>query len=430
MSMEIRVPDLGVDSAEVIEILAQPGDRVEAEQGLVMVESDKASMEIPSPQAGVVEKLLVKIGDAISSGQELALLSGAESAQLEEAPPAANSPQADAPTQQPVRAPATSSAPAQAADAVSKATDATASPIYAGPAVRKLARHLGLDLAKITPGGPNGRMLKEDLHAFVRNAMKSGGSAGAPSLGTGVGYASAPVGDINFAQFGDVRIEPMTRLHQLTADNMVKTALVAPQVTQFDNADITDLEAFRKSMQDEAAKREVKLTLVAFLVMAAAKALRAMPQVNVSVDAHQIIHKDYCNIGLAVDTPAGLMVPVIKDADAKGLLQLAGEISDLAGKARKKALKPAEMQGGCFTISSLGGIGGSNFTPLVNHPEVAILGVCKSSMQPVWNGKEFVPRLLCPLALSYDHRAVNGAEGARFLRLLADWLEDPRKMLL
>ena len=294
--------------------------------------------------------------------------------------------------------------------------------------MRKLARQLGLDLARITPTGPNGRMLKEDLHTYVRSAMQSGGVA--QGSGGAVSYTSALAGDINFSQFGSVRVEPMTRLHQLTADNMAKTSLVVPQVTQFDNADITELEAFRKAMQPQAQKQDVKLTLVAFLVKASALALRALPQVNVSVDGHNVVHKDYCNIGLAVDTPAGLMVPVIKEADTKGLLQLAGEIGELAAKARNKALKPNEMQGGCFTISSLGGIGGTNFTPLVNHPEAAILGVCKSTMQPVWNGSEFIPRLVCPLALSYDHRAINGADGARFLRLIADWLEDPRKMLL
>ena len=424
--IEILVPDLGVDSATVIEILAKPGDSIEHEQGLVMVESDKANMEIPSPHAGSLVSLAVKEGDKITNNQLLGVVvtsNAAATAQDEEPTPVVSQPAPQASHSsppQPTQAQPTAAQQAQAATSTLEET-----PIYAGPAVRKLARHLGIDLRQITATGANGRMRKEDLYGYVQNAL---GSSNLPA--DAPGYSSAPAGDVDFSKFGTVAIEPMTRLHQLTADNMTKTSLVVPQVTQFDQADITDLEAFRKSIQDDASRHRVRLTLVAFVVMAAARALGAMPQVNVSINKHQIVRKSYCNIGLAVDTPAGLMVPVIRDADAKGLYQLAEEIGDLAARARSKALKPDEMKGGCFTVSSLGAVGGTGFTPLVNHPEVAILGVCKSTMQPVWNGEEFIPRLLCPLALSYDHRAINGADGARFLRLLADWLADPRKMLL
>ncbi|MGL6161495.1 dihydrolipoyllysine-residue acetyltransferase [Microbulbifer sp.] len=426
----ITIPDLGgADQVDVIEIIVEPGDEVSEGDSLVVLEGDKASMDVPSPASGTVVSIAVKEGDKVSAGDDLGVLkvvsSGAAKKPTEEKPA-----EKEAPAKKEEKpAEATESAAPQKDHQVER--DLTVSTeVYAGPAVRKLARELGVTLNKVKPSGPRSRVTKDDLHAYIKEQVKKAESGGALGVGAGIGIAKMP--EVDFGQFGPVTAEPMSKIHKLTAANMARNWLNVPHVTQFDDADITELEEFRKSMKAEAEKRGVRLTPVPFLLKAAAAALRAEPSFNVSLhnDGEHIVRKDYVHIGMAVDTPKGLMVPVIRDVDRKGLYELAEEASEMALKARDGKLKPRDMQGACFTISSLGAIGGTGFTPIVNAPEVGILGVSKLSVQPVWNGKEFVPRQMLPLALSYDHRAVNGSDAGRFMTYLVNVLGDVRRLLL
>ncbi|WP_444940000.1 dihydrolipoyllysine-residue acetyltransferase [Microbulbifer sp. ZKSA004] len=427
----IQIPDLGgADAVDVIEISVQPGDAVEEGDSLIVVEGDKASMDVPSPSAGTVVSIAVKEGDKVSTGDTLGVLkvvaAGAAEPAATAAAPAATAPAESAPQQ----ASASVEPPAVPQKDYQLERDLTAAAqVYAGPAVRKLARELGVTLNKVKPTGPRNRVSKDDLHNYIREQVKKAES-GAVGVGGGIGIAKMP--DIDFSQFGAVNVEPMSKIHKITAANMSRNWLNVPHVTQFDDADITELETFRKSMKAEAEKRGVKLTPVPFLLKAVAAALRAEPNFNVSLhnDGEHIVRKDYVHVGMAVDTPKGLMVPVIRDVDKKGLYELAAEATEMALKARDGKLKPNEMQGACFTISSLGAIGGTGFTPIVNSPEVGILGVSKLAMKPVWNGKDFEPRQMLPLALSYDHRAVNGGDAGRFMTYLVSVLADVRRLLL
>ncbi|OUE38104.1 pyruvate dehydrogenase complex dihydrolipoyllysine-residue acetyltransferase [Billgrantia desiderata SP1] len=431
---EIRVPDLsGSSDVPIIEIAVSAGDEVNEEDPLITLESDKASMDVPSPYKGKLIELTVKEGDTVSEGDLIGYIEVAGSK------PAAK--KADKPAEQKAAAPSSAKA-----DKPASTPGGTPSPeaqmaahkprdgklVHAGPAVRMLARELGVDLGLVKPSGPKDRVLKEDVHAYVKQVMagQAKAPAAAPTATGGAGIP--PVPDQDFSQFGEVEEKPMGRLLKMGATNLHRSWLNVPHVTQFDEADITELEAFRKAMKAEAEAQGAKLTPLPFLIKACAFALRKFPQFNVSLksDGETIVWKKYVHIGIAVDTPDGLMVPVIRDADKKSLIDLAKESVELAGKAQSKKLKREEMTGGCFTISSLGSIGGTAFTPIVNAPEVAILGVSKAQMKPVWNGADFEPRLMMPLSLSYDHRAVNGADAARFTAFLAAALSDIRRMLL
>jgi pyruvate dehydrogenase E2 component (dihydrolipoamide acetyltransferase) len=429
---EVRIPDIGSSgSAKVIEVMIKAGDSVEADQSLITLESDKASMEIPAPKAGVVESLSIKVGDDAKTGDLILTLkvAGAAPAKKAEAKPqeAAPQQQAVAPNKQGVPEAKAAATPAPAVSGPSKA----GTKVHAGPAVRMTAREFGVELADVQGTGPKGRILKEDVQAFVKNMMNKAKQAPAAAGATGgAGIPSIP--EVDFSKFGEIEEVPMTRLMQVGAANLHRSWLNVPHVTQFESSDITELEAFRVSQKAAAEKAGVKLTVLPLLLKACAYLLKELPEFNASLapSGKAVIRKKYVHIGFAVDTPDGLLVPVIKNVDQKSLLQLAGEAAELAEKARTKKLSPDAMQGACFTISSLGHIGGTGFTPIVNAPEVAILGVSKATMQPVWDGKAFQPRLMLPLSLSYDHRVINGAAAARFTKRLSDLLADIRTMLL
>ncbi|WP_346839002.1 dihydrolipoyllysine-residue acetyltransferase [Microbulbifer sp. SAOS-129_SWC] len=429
---DIVVPDLGgADAVDVIEISVSAGDEVDEGDSLIVVEGDKASMDVPAPKAGTIVSISVKDGDKVSTGDVIGVMKAVSGAAAPAQQPAAEAAPA---TEQKPATPAAEQAAAEPPAAPQKdqylERDLTVSAeVYAGPAVRKLARELGVTLNKVKPTGPRNRVTKDDLHAYVKEQVKKAES-GAVGVGGGLGIAKMP--EIDFSQFGPVNVEPMSKIHKITAANMARNWLNVPHVTQFDDADITELEDFRKSMKAEAEKRGVKLTPVPFLLKAVAAALRAEPSFNVSLhnDGEHIVRKDYVHVGMAVDTPKGLMVPVIRDVDKKGLYDLAEEATAMALAARDGKLKPKDMQGACFTISSLGAIGGTGFTPIVNAPEVGILGVSRLSVRPEWNGTEFVPRKMLPLALSYDHRAVNGGDAGRFMTYLVSMLSDVRRLLL
>ena len=425
-SQEIRVPDIGSSGkAKIIELLVKVGDVLTADQSLLVLESDKASMEIPSPAAGMVTALSVKLGDEVGTGDLILQLQGSAPAVSANAPAAA--PSASAPASASVAAPA-AAARSEPAEAIAAA--ASTGKVHAGPAVRQLARELGADLSAVIATGPHGRILKEDVQLFVKQQLQKAKQA--PASGATGGAGIPPIPEVDFSKFGEVEEVAMTRLMQVGAANLHRSWLNVPHVTQFDNADISELEAFRIAQKAVAEKAGVKLTVLPFLLKACAHLLRELPDFNSSLapSGKALIRKKYVHIGFACDTPDGLLVPVIRDVDQKSLLQLAAEAAELAEKARTKKLSPDAMQGACFTISSLGHIGGTGFTPIVNAPEVAILGVSKASMQPVWDGKGFQPRLLLPLSLSYDHRVINGAAAARFTKRLGDVLADIRTMLL
>ena len=436
--IEIKVPDIGdFKEVEVIELLVKPGDTVKAEQSLITVESDKASMEIPSSHAGVVKELKIKLGDKVAMGSLILMLEASEGAAAPAAAalaPAASAPAAPAPAAAPPAAvapapvpAAPASAPAAAAPQVS-AADGQKS--HASPSVRKFARELGVDLTRVRGSGAKGRILLEDVQGFVKGVMAAGPAASA--AGTGMGMSLLPWPSLDFSKFGETSIEAMSRIKKISGPNLHRNWVMIPHVTQFEEADITELEEFRKSANDSLAKSGVKLTMLAFVIKASVTALKKFPSFNASLDAagENLILKHYYNIGFAADTPNGLVVPVVKNADKKGVAEIAREMGELSAQAREGKLKPADMQGASFTISSLGGIGGTAFTPIINAPEVAILGLSKSAIKPVWDGKAFVPRLMMPLSLSYDHRVVDGATGARFAVYLAEVLADMRKTLL
>jgi len=458
--VEVKVPDIGdFKEVQIIELLVKVGDTVKVEQSLITVESDKASMEIPSSHAGVIRELRVALGDKVSEGTVLAVLEAAdvEGAATASPPvvaastPTSASPPAVAP------APATNSAVSSAAmppnapaPAAAVAASSASLPAHQGatgsvgvphasPSIRRLARELGVPLAEVRGTGPKGRITQEDLQGFVKSVMagsvqtaaQKAQSAPSASTAAGVGLPGLlPWPQVDFAKFGPVQRKDLSRIKKISGANLHRNWVMIPHVTNHDDADITELEAFRLQLNKENEKSGIKVTMLAFLIKASVAALRKFPEFNASLDGDQLVLKDYFHIGFAADTPNGLMVPVIKDADQKGILQISQEMSELAKKAREGKLSPAEMSGGCFSISSLGGIGGRYFTPIINAPEVAILGVCKSNTEPRWDGKQFAPRLMLPLSLSWDHRVIDGAAAARFNAYLGQILADFRRVLL
>ena len=426
---QVLVPDLsGAEDVDVIEVLVKAGDIIAEGDSLIALETDKASMEVPAPKGGVVKSMKIKEGDKVNEGDlllELEVVGAAPAAAPAAAAPA-SAPSAPA---QSAPAPAPAAKPAASTDLV--ALEQKNRSVHAGPAVRAIAREFGVDLTLVSGSGRKGRIVKEDVQAYVKGALKK--LAEAPAGGAVTGGSGIPaIPAVDFSKFGEIEKVKLSKIDKITRDNMSRCWLNIPHVTQFDDADITELEAFRKEMKDEAAKQGVKLTPLPFLIKAAAVCLSRHQKFNASLDAdgEHIVYKKYVNIGIAVDTPNGLMVPVIKDADKKSIYELSNEAMELAGKAKDRKLKPNEMQGACFTISSLGGIGGTGFTPIVNAPEVAILGVSKADIKPRWNGKEFEPRLMLPLCLSYDHRAINGCDAGRFLTEMNGMLSDVRRLLL
>lgn len=422
------IPDLGgSENVDVIEICVAEGDEVAEGDSLIVLETDKASLDVPASASGKVVSLTVKEGDKVSSGDSIGTLAIAGQAASAAAPQKNESASASKPAPA-AKASAPSAKPASAPVTNNAEPDTSGSNVYAGPAVRKLARQLGVTLDKVKGSGPRNRLTKDDLRSYVKNIVKQAEQGGGASTGSGIPAIPA----VDFSQFGDIELVKMSKIKKLTAENMVRNWLNVPHVTQWDDADITELEAFRKGLKAEAEKRGSKLTPLPFLLKAAAAALRAEPSFNVSMhhDGEHIVQKDYVHIGVAVDSPTGLVVPVIRDVDKKGLWELADEFVELVNKARNGKLMPKDMQGGCFTISSLGAMGGTGFTPIVNAPEVAILGVSKADIKPVWNGSDFEPRNLLPLSLSYDHRAINGADAGRFFTFLTSVLSDVRRLLL
>ena len=450
---EARVPDIGDDKdVPVIEVLVKPGDTVSKDQGLVTLESDKATMEVPAPFDGVVREVKVKVGDELSEGSVVALIepaadAGDAPAGKAEAKPEPKAepkpePKAEAAPEakpEPKSEPEPKSGPVQPSTPAMNAGNPHSPPVtfdaealmpgkvpHASPAVRLFARELGVDLGQVSGSARGGRISKEDVQAYVKSVMAGGGAA--RTGGGGGGLDLIPWPKVDFAKFGEVERKPLSRIQKLSGANLARNWAMIPHVTQFEDADITEMEAFRKRLGEE--NKDTKVTPLVFLIKAAVAGLKKFPAFNASLDGDELVLKQYFNIGIAVDTPDGLVVPVIRDADRKGLLDLARELGEISAKARDKKLSSADMQGGCFSISSLGGIGGTAFTPIINAPEVAILGVSRSAMKPVWNGKEFAPRLMLPLSLSYDHRVIDGAAAARFTSYLSQVLGDLRRLLL
>ncbi len=435
---EARVPDIGgFDSVPVIEILVKVGDSVSKDQSLVTLESDKATMEVPAPFAGVVKEIKLKVGDEVAEGSLIALIESADAAPATAPPAPASAPAADKPA--PVLARGgvlpgnvpEGDVPPQARPPFDAKIVMPGDAPYASPAIRAFARELGVDVSQVKGSGRGGRIQREDVSAYVKHALASGARPvqGAP-VAAGGGLNLLPWPKVDFAKFGEIEEKPLSRIQKISGANLARNWAMIPHVTQHEDADITELEAFRKKLVEE--NKELKVTPLVFQMKAVVAALKAFPQFNASLDetGEKLILKKYFHIGIAVDTPDGLVVPVIRDVDKKGLLDLARELGEISKKARDKKLGPADMSGGCFSISSLGGIGGTAFTPIVNAPEVAILGVSKAAMKPVWNGKEFAPQLILPLSLSYDHRVIDGALAARFAAFLAQQLGDIRRLLL
>ncbi|WP_339825262.1 dihydrolipoyllysine-residue acetyltransferase [uncultured Arenimonas sp.] len=450
---EARVPDIGDDKdVPVIEVLVKPGDTVSKDQGLVTLESDKATMEVPAPFDGVVREVKVKVGDELSEGSVVALIepaaeaadkpsakAEAKPAQKTEEKPESRAEAAPEAKPEPKSEPEPKSGPVQPSTPAMNAGNPHSPPVtfdaealmpgkvpHASPAVRLFARELGVDLGQVSGSARGGRISKEDVQAYVKSVMAGGGAA--RTGGGGGGLDLIPWPKVDFAKFGEVERKPLSRIQKLSGANLARNWAMIPHVTQFEDADITEMEAFRKRLGEE--NKDTKVTPLVFLIKAAVAGLKKFPAFNASLDGDELVLKQYFNIGIAVDTPDGLVVPVIRDADRKGLLDLARELGEISAKARDKKLSSADMQGGCFSISSLGGIGGTAFTPIINAPEVAILGVSRSAMKPVWNGKEFAPRLMLPLSLSYDHRVIDGAAAARFTSYLSQVLGDLRRLLL
>ncbi len=430
-TIAVKVPDIGdFHDVPVIEVLVKAGDVIKAEDPLLMLESDKAAMEVPSPAAGVVKEVSVKLGDKVSAGTLVLTLEAADTAQ-----PAAVQPVSQPVPPQPVPPQPAPAAPVPAPTAAAPAapTAAEAAPgtrAHASPSIRRFARELGVDVTQVKGSGPKGRILKEDVQGYVKAALAS--TPAPTQAAAGAGLDLLPWPQIDFAKFGPVEIQPLSRIKKLSGANLHRNWVMIPHVTQFDEADITELEAFRVELNQEksSAPDRPKLTLLAFLIKAAVSALKTHPEFNASLDGDKLVLKRYYHIGFAADTPNGLVVPVIRDADQKGVLEIARDMAELSKRAREGKLAAAEMQGGCFSISSLGGIGGTAFTPIINAPEVAILGVSKSEIKPKWDGKAFAPRLMLPLSLSYDHRVIDGALAARFTALLCRLLGDLRRTML
>ncbi|WP_349604694.1 dihydrolipoyllysine-residue acetyltransferase [Cupriavidus sp. DF5525] len=432
-TIEVKVPDIGdYDAVPVIEVHVKPGDTISAEDAVVTLESDKATMDVPSPQGGVVKEVKVKVGDNVSEGTLLLILEGAAAAG---APAAAAAAPAPAAASAPAPAPAAAAAPAPAAAPVAAPAQAgvTGKAAHASPSVRKFARELGVDVSRVPGTGPKGRITQEDVQQYVKGVMS--GQAAAPAQAAAAGGGGGELGllpwpKVDFTRFGEVESKALSRIKKISGANLHRNWVMIPHVTNHDEADITDLEAFRVQLNKENEKAGIKVTMLAFMIKATVAALKKFPNFNASLDGDNLVLKKYFNIGFAADTPNGLVVPVIKDADKKGVFEISQEMGELAKLARDGKLKPDQMQGGCFSISSLGGIGGTYFTPIINAPEVAIMGVCKSFQKPVWDGKQFTPRLTLPLSLSWDHRVIDGAEAARFNTYFAQLLADFRRILL
>ncbi|WP_233881314.1 dihydrolipoyllysine-residue acetyltransferase [Paraburkholderia flagellata] len=432
----VKVPDIGdYKDVPVIEIGVKVGDRVEKEQSLVTLESDKATMDVPSPVAGVVKEIKVKVGDNVSEGTEIVVVE-AEGAAAPAAAPAAKHIEepSDAPQHEPARPAAAAPSALAQAPIIPAGEGGTRRPSHASPSVRKFARELGVDVGRVTGTGPKGRITQDDVTAFVKGVMTGAlaapaGAAAAPAAG-GAGLNLLPWPKVDFTKFGPIDTQPLSRIKKISGANLHRNWVMIPHVTNNDEADITELEALRVQLNKENEKAGVKFTMLAFVIKACVAALKKFPAFNASLDGDNLVFKQYYHIGFAADTPNGLVVPVIRDADKKGLADIAKEMAELSKLAREGKLKPDQMQGGCFSISSLGGIGGTHFTPIINAPEVAILGLSKSAMKPVWDGKQFVPRLTLPLSLSYDHRVIDGAAAARFNAYLASILGDFRRVIL
>ncbi|MEW8603921.1 MAG: dihydrolipoyllysine-residue acetyltransferase [Candidatus Thiodiazotropha sp.] len=440
---DVVIPDIGdFESVEIIEILVSEGDQVAVEESLLTLESDKATMEIPSPYAGEVKSLLVKVGDRVGEGDKILTLDAATSGEKTAhenntaPPPAAEEVET---VQAPAPAPSDAPSPVSEQPRLPGEKEARVPPVpddlvgggeakpHASPSVRRFARELGVDLSLVKGSGQKNRILKQDVQGFVKRTLRQGEG------GAGRAPFEMPMGpEVDYSRFGEVETAPLERIKKISGAHLHRCWLTVPHVTQFDQADITDLEAFRQAQKERASKQGIRLTLMPFLLQAAAAALQQMPIFNaaLSADGESLIYRKYVHIGVAVDTPNGLVVPVVRDVDKKGVFELASELMEISEKARAGKLAPADMQGGCFSISSLGGIGGTAFTPIVNAPEVAILGVSRSSMQPVWDGTAFQPRLMLPLSLSYDHRVIDGADGVRFTIHLSSLLADIRRLLL
>jgi pyruvate dehydrogenase E2 component (dihydrolipoamide acetyltransferase) len=426
-TIEVKVPDIGdFKDVPVIEVFVKPGDAVKPEDPLVTLESDKATMDVPAPTAGTVQALNVKVGDKVSEGSVILMLAAAGGAKATAPPQAAPAPSAaSAPPPREEKA----AAPVAAAPAAEPVDAESFKRAHASPSVRAFARVLGVDLSKVKGTGPKDRILQEDVQGYVKQVM---GGAGAPAAATTTGAALGllPWPQIDFAKYGPIESKPLSRIKKISGANLHRNWVMIPHVTNCEDADITELEAFRLQLNKENEKSGIKVTMLAFLIRACVAALKKFPEFNTSLDGDNLVYKGYFNIGFAADTPNGLVVPVVKNADQRGVLAIAKEMGELSAKAREGKLGPADMQGGCFSISSLGGIGGTYFTPIINAPEVAILGVCRSSMRPVWDGKQFSPRLILPLSLSYDHRVIDGAAAARFNTYLVSLLGDMRRVVL
>jgi pyruvate dehydrogenase E2 component (dihydrolipoamide acetyltransferase) len=436
-SIEVKVPDIGdFKDVPVIEVLVKPGDTVKAEDSLVTLESEKATMDIPSPSAGVIKEVKVKLGDKVSEGNVILVLEASDArASAAPAQPAAATaaPAPAAPQSPPASGSPDSKAASASAVAAPQVDSESFSKAHASPSVRAFARELGVDLPRVKGSGPKNRVLREDVQKYVKEAMSGAAaasrSAATPSPG-GAALGLLPWPQVDFAKFGPVEAKPLSRIKKISGANLHRNWVMIPHVTNHDDADITDLEALRVTLNKENEKTGIKVTMLAFLIKVCVSALKKFPEFNASLDGDNLIYKQYYHIGFAADTPNGLMVPVVKNADQKGVLAIAKEMGELSAKAREGKLGPVDMQGGCFSISSLGGIGGTYFTPIINAPEVAILGVCRSSMRPVWDGKQFAPRLILPLSLSWDHRVIDGAAAARFNTYLIALLGDMRRSLL
>lgn len=428
-TVQVTVPDLsGHSNVAIIEIAVKVGDSIKEDDTIMTLETDKATMEVPSTATGVIKELKVAVGGKVSQGDLIMLVETVGGATVSAANTAPASPQASAPV-----APVATESVAKAAPAapVAVVDEASFTKAFASPSMRKLARELGVDLGKVKGTGTKGRITENDVKSFVKGVMTGQISNGAAaSSGSGVGLDLLPWPKVDFAKFGPVERKEMTRIKKISGGNMARNWIMIPHVTVFEKADITDMEEFRKQLNEEYKRAEIKVTPLAFLIKASVFALKKFPEFNASIDGDSIVYKQYFNIGFAADTPNGLTVPVVKDADKKGLVEIAQETSALAKAARDGKLKPTDMQGGTFTVSSLGGLGSTAFTPIINAPEVAILGVSKSAIEPVWNGKEFAPRLMLPLSLSFDHRIIDGALAAKFTTFLAQVLSDLRRMAL
>jgi len=454
-TIEVKVPDIGdFKDVPVVEIFVKPGDSVSAEDSLISVESDKATMEVPSPAPGVVKELRVKLGDKVSRGSLVLVLDAADAKGEDKQPTAANEKKGSADAEKAPAAsgkkqprgasagadkqnaeapaaasapPAQRSAPATAAAPPAPIDEASFGKAHASPSVRRLAREFGVDLPQVRGSGPKGRILQEDVQGYVKSELSRPKGAGG-----GSGLILPPAPAVDFSKFGAVTTQPLSRIKKLSGAALHRNWVTIPHVTQHEEADVTELEAFRKSQSEDAKAQGIRFTILGFLMKASVVALRQFPDFNASLapDGENVVLKQYFNVGVAVDTPNGLVVPVIRDVDKKGLLELAKELGEVSGRMRAGKISPTDLQGGCFSISSLGGIGGTFFTPIINAPEVAILGVGKGVMRPVWNGKEFAPRLMLPLSLSYDHRVIDGASGARFISFMASVLGDIRKLVL